>query len=46
VEATLLELHAELELSFIFVTHDVLQPGRLGERVLRLRDGALTEAPA
>jgi putative ABC transport system ATP-binding protein len=46
VEATLLELRDRLGLSFVFVTHDVLQPGRLGDRVLRLRDGRLLEDQA
>jgi putative ABC transport system ATP-binding protein len=42
VEATLLDLHARLGLSFVFVTHDTRQPRRLADRVLRLRDGRLT----
>ncbi len=41
VEATLLELHHRLGLSLVFVTHDVLQPRRLADRVLRLHDGSL-----
>ena len=41
VEATLTELRCELEISLVFVTHDLLQPRRLAERVLALRDGRL-----
>jgi len=41
VEATLTELRGELEISLVFVTHDLLQPRRLGDRVLALRDGRL-----
>jgi putative ABC transport system ATP-binding protein len=41
VEATLLELHARLGLSFVFVTHDVAQPARLADRVLRLAGGRI-----
>jgi ABC-type methionine transport system ATPase subunit len=46
VEATLSELRCELEISLVFVTHDLLQPRRLAERVLALRDGRLVAAGA
>jgi ABC-type methionine transport system ATPase subunit len=41
VEATLRRLRQELEISLVFVTHDLLQTQRLGECVLALRDGRL-----
>jgi UDP-glucose/iron transport system ATP-binding protein len=41
VEATLRQLQQELEISLVFVTHDLLQTRRLGDRVLALRDGRL-----
>jgi ABC-type methionine transport system ATPase subunit len=41
IEGTLLGLRQRLGLSFVFVTHDPLQPGRVGERVLQLHDGRL-----
>ena len=43
VEATLLDLHERIGLSFVFVTHDTKQPGRLADQILRLRDGQLRE---
>lgn len=43
VEATLLDLRDRLGLSFVFVTHDLLQPRRIAERILRLADGRLLE---
>src|SRR5690349_3085003 len=39
VEATLKQLREELEISLVFVTHDLLQTRRLGDCVLALRDG-------
>jgi putative ABC transport system ATP-binding protein len=41
VETTLTELRCEVDISLVFVTHDLLQPRRLAERVLALRDGRL-----
>ena len=41
VEATLRRLRQELEISLVFVTHDLLQTRRLGDCVLALRDGRL-----
>ena len=43
VEATLLELHERLRVSFVFVTHDPRQPDRLADRALRLADGRLVD---
>ena len=46
VEGTLLGLRDRLSLSLVFVTHDLAQTRRLGDRVLRLRDGCLVaDAP-
>jgi putative ABC transport system ATP-binding protein len=45
VEATLLALRSELDLSFVFVTHDLNQAKRLADRVLWLQDGHLGERP-
>jgi putative ABC transport system ATP-binding protein len=45
VEATLRALRERLELSFVFVTHDLLQAERLADRVLWLHDGRLEERP-
>jgi ABC-type sulfate/molybdate transport systems ATPase subunit len=36
VERTLLHLRAELDLSYVLVTHDLAQAGRLADWVLRL----------
>ena len=41
VEAMLRRLRQELEISLVFVTHDLLQTRRLGDCVLALRDGRL-----
>jgi putative ABC transport system ATP-binding protein len=45
VEATLLELRERLGVSFVFVTHDLVQAERLADRVLWLREGRLAELP-
>jgi putative ABC transport system ATP-binding protein len=42
VERTLLELRAELELSYVLVTHDLAQAARLADWVLRLELGGRT----
>jgi lipoprotein-releasing system ATP-binding protein len=41
VERTLLDLRAELGLSFVLVTHDEEQAARLADMTLHLRDGRL-----
>jgi putative ABC transport system ATP-binding protein len=46
IEATLRDLRDRLGLSFVLVTHDLLQARRLAERVLVLEPGALREASA
>jgi putative ABC transport system ATP-binding protein len=45
VERTLLDLRTELSLSFVFVTHELAQAGRLADRTVWLEGGRLTEAP-
>jgi putative ABC transport system ATP-binding protein len=46
IEDTLRELRDRLGLSFVLVTHDLHQAGRLANRILVLEPGALREAPA
>jgi len=44
VEATLAELRRELEISVVLVSHDLEQARRLGEWVVRMKEGGVTEA--
>ncbi len=39
VERTLLDLRAELGISYVLVTHDVAQAERLADHVVRVADG-------
>jgi putative ABC transport system ATP-binding protein len=45
VEQTLLELRERVALSLVLVTHDLGQARRLGDRLVGLADGRLTEQP-
>jgi putative ABC transport system ATP-binding protein len=44
IEATLARLRRELEISVVLVSHDPEQARRLGEWVVRIEDGRVTEA--
>jgi putative ABC transport system ATP-binding protein len=44
IEATLVELRRELEISIVLVSHDPEQARRLGEWVVRMEEGRTTEA--
>jgi UDP-glucose/iron transport system ATP-binding protein len=44
IEATLVELRRELEISIVLVSHDPAQARRLGEWVVRVEDGRAIEA--
>jgi putative ABC transport system ATP-binding protein len=44
IEATLAQLRRELEISVVLVSHDPEQARRLGEWVVRIEDGRVTEA--
>jgi len=44
VERTLAELRREIDVSIVLVSHDPAQARRLGDWVLRLQQGRVTEA--